>query len=154
MKCEIKGEEAFVWMSKAYAHSADESAGDACEDGDKRTLLAKRVEARCWIISSDIERRVKDSKSTVSGTPGSSRPQPKPLKFAQPTLASGLILHTCNLRVLGVHANYPCRSARSPTPAHPKSSGDKPGPEPTILAWWFSVLTTFTPTSTTSVTST
>ena len=30
-----------MWTSKAYAHSSDESAGDACEDGDKRTLLAK-----------------------------------------------------------------------------------------------------------------
>ena len=30
---------------KQYAHSTDESAGDACEDGDKRTLLAKRPEA-------------------------------------------------------------------------------------------------------------
>ena len=35
-----------MWTSKAYAHSTDESAGDACEDGDKRTLLAKTLEAR------------------------------------------------------------------------------------------------------------
>ena len=32
-------------MPKAYAHFADESAGDACEDGDKITLLAERLEA-------------------------------------------------------------------------------------------------------------
>lgn len=32
-----------MWTSKAYAHSTDESARDECEEGDKRTLLAKRL---------------------------------------------------------------------------------------------------------------
>ena len=36
---------------KGICHSTDESAGDACEDGDKRTLLAKKLEARqSWLM--------------------------------------------------------------------------------------------------------
>ena len=46
IECEIRGKKEFVWTPKAYAHSTDESAGDAWEDGDKRALLGKRPEAR------------------------------------------------------------------------------------------------------------
>ena len=62
-----------------------------------------------------------------------------------PFFAAGLslIIHPRHPRVPGVHANY--RYFEVLNDPLPSTDNDNPDPQPTVLAWWFGVITDLTP---------